>query len=269
MFLFSKNKIISYINEHPESRVSLMLLLKSYYLRKASSFYGVMVDDYNISNRNGSSSFSNDYNVLFEINSHAKAELITWVGSNLELEEKRRIDHEKIERYCREVLGQTLVTKTHASVIKGSLIKQPKQDISVPTHSSELEDKIKTFNLNVKISELEFFTTIDEYELGLETAVALFDSRPGSSDFDSLLLLLFKIDHYERNDLVFPEVTIIECILHNMKIFKLDLSHFRNILEENDFKLFLAGELKLKAYTLNRILTRLGLKFLKKKAKKR
>lgn len=267
MFLFGKNKIIKYINEHPESKVSLMLLLKSCDSGKLTYLYDFELDNYQIANGNGSRNFSNDYNVLIEINRFAKAELITWVGSNIELEEKRRKEAEEMERYFREVLGKTLESKTVTFIVKENSLKKPKSDIILPAYSSALEDKIASFNLEMKMSDLKFFTNLDEYEHGLERAIELFGARPNSKEFDDLLILLFKIDHYERNNLAFPEVSVIQFILHMMNFFKLEIQNFKDILSENDFKLFLAGELKLKAYTLNRVLTRLGIKFLKKTKK--
>jgi len=268
MFLISKNKIIKYINEHPESRVSLMLLLNNYNARKYDAFWNSDLIDPVMPNGNGSSNFSNDYKIEFEINRFANAELITWVGTEPELQEKRRIEQEEMERYYREVLGQSLETVTGSFTTKGNSFKQPKPNPTIPTYSSELQEKIDNFNLDVKLSDLKFFKTLEEYKSGIETAIDLFSARPGSKDFEDLLLLLFKIDHYERNDLIFPKVMTTEFIVHMMKFFKLEVSNFKDILPQNEFESFLAGELKLKAYTLNRILTRVGLKFLKKKAKK-
>lgn len=268
MFLIAKNKIIKYISEHPESRVSLMLLLNSYIIRTYNAFCNSDLADPSMANGNGSSNFSNDYKIEFEINRFVNAELINWVGSEDELQEKLRIEQEEMERYYREVLGQSLETVTGSFTTKGNSFKQPKPNPTIPTYSSELQEKIDSFNLGIKISDLNLFKTLEEYESGIETAIDLFSARPGSKDFEDLLLLLFKSDHYEKNDLIFPEVTTTEFILHMMKFFKLEVSDFKDILLQNEFESFLAGELKLKAYTLNRILTRVGLKFLKKKAKK-
>lgn len=268
MFLISKNKITKYIDEHPESKLSLMLLLSSYNNRKYNAFWNNDLVNPSMPNGKGGSSFTNDYKIEYEINQFANAELITWVGTEAELQEKRRIEQEEIERYYREVLGQELITVSGSFTTKGNSFKQPKPNPTIPTYSSELQEKIDSFNLDFKLSDLELFTTFEEYESGIETATALFSARPGSKDFEDLLLLLFKIDHYERNDLIFPEVTITEFIIHMMKFFKLEVSDFRDILPQNEFELFVAGELKLKAYTLNRVLTRVGLNFLKRKAGK-
>ena len=75
-------------------------------------------------------------------------------------------------------------------------------------------------------------------------------------------MLVFKIDHYERNVLTFPKANLGEIISYMMDFFKMDISDFRDILSINEFELFLSNQLKLKAYTLKRILTRVGLKFL-------
>ncbi|WP_316829912.1 hypothetical protein [Pedobacter aquatilis] len=219
-------------------------------------------------NGRGSASTDNKYCIEFETNHPAKTQLITWIGTIFEEEEKRRKENEERERYFRDVLGEKLETKTVVLTGKVNVIKKIKPDNSTPTYSSELSDKITSFNFDIKPSELIDFESFEEYEFYLNEAISLFGARPGSPEYRRLMILIFKIDHYERNELIFPEANLIESIKHRMELFQMDASSFRDILGENDFTNFLEGNFKLKAYTRNRVLTRLGLGLLIQKRKK-
>ncbi|RZL46395.1 MAG: hypothetical protein EOO93_25985 [Pedobacter sp.] len=266
MFLFAKSKIINYINNNPESRVNLVLLLKNFETRSHPFFTDSNID-LRYPNGFGSSSFTNDYTIQYEINIHAKALLITWVGSKSELKEKERVEQEEFERYNREVLDGELVRGTFTATGEGLTSKPVKPDPSIPTFKSDLEKKIESFNLEINASELDYFKTVEDYECAVEEAISLFSSRPGSSNFNELLILLFKIDHYETNVLVFPEANLVEFVSYMMKFFKLEISDFRDILNTDEFESFLSGKLKLKAYPLKRVLTLVGLKFFYGKVK--
>lgn len=261
MFLFAKSTIINYINNNPESRINIILLLENLETR-SHPFLKNANFDVLYPNGSGSSSFNNEYTIQYEINVHAKALLITWLGSKSELEEKTRIEEEEFERYNREVLGGELVSGTFTATGGGVRGKPFILDSSIPTFNSDLQKKIESFNINMLASELDHFQTVKDYELGVDKAIALFSSRPGSPNFKKFLMLLFKIDHYERNVLTFPKANLGEIISYMMDFFKMDISDFRDILSINEFELFLSNQLKLKAYTLKRILTRVGLKFL-------
>ncbi|WP_316807850.1 hypothetical protein [Pedobacter agri] len=266
MFLFAKSTIINYINNNPESRISLVLWLNNFETRSHSFFTDFDID-FHYPNGSGSSSFTDDYTIQYEINIHAKALLITWVGNKDELKEKQRIEQEEFERYNREVLGGKLISGTFSATGRGISRKPIKPDPSIPTFKSDLQKRIESFNIEINASELDHFKTVEDYECAVDEAISLFSSRPGSSSFKELLMLLFKIDHYQRNVLIFPEANLVELVSHMMSFFKLNISDFSDILSTTEFELFLSHQLKLKAYTLKRILTRMGLKFLYGKIK--
>ena len=260
MFLFAKSTIVNYINSHPESRIALILWLK-YFEIQPPSFYQDSTIDCSYQNGSGIGGFTGDYTVVYEINSYARALLVTWVGSKAELEEKQRIEQEEFERFNREVLDGEIVSGNFTATGKGVSRKPVKPDSSIPTFNSDLQEKIESFNLGIHPSKINHFQTFEDYELGVNKAISLFSSYPGSSNFQELLMLLFKIDHYERNVLVFPQATLNEFIMHMMDFFKLEIPDFNDILTTDEFESFLSGRLKLKAYPLKRILTRVGLKF--------
>lgn len=259
MFLLAQNKVLSYINQHPESRVPLMLWLNSYASRRMFSHDSIPP---NASNGHGTAS-ADGYEIETQVNHTVKTELITWVGTVAENRKRRDQKINKMLKYYRD-RGVTVESsyEEFTSIGTGKSIKADKTAFTV---NSALKDKLAA--LAVSPEDVVYFKTKAEYEVGLKNAIRLFKSRPSSADFSNLCTLLPAIHEYEKEQLDWPKVENYEYVKIRMDLFKMTSSDFRDIVPlETDFELYLLGELKFTATVLKRLFARLGLRFLLKRS---
>ncbi|MEJ5995065.1 hypothetical protein WG904_11610 [Pedobacter sp. Du54] len=261
MLLIAQHKILDYIKKHPESRVALLLWLRSYPSRP---FVGMDQPHqlYRSWPRSHGTASSDGYQIEYQINLSAKVQLITWVGSVAEHEEKFRFEVEAIENYYQERgIALEKFSSTSFFTLKGR--KTHKRGKTVNLLNTAPKDKLKAFNVDVTLADFNYFATKEEYELGLQNAIKLFNSIPNEKDFVDFSTLLLKIDQYERNQLEWPKAEYYEFVKLRMNLFKLTTFDFRDIIpNETDVELYLAGKLTFKSSLLKRIYTRVGLNFL-------
>ena len=256
MFLIAQHKILAYINQHPEARVPLMLWHNNYATRPK-----FLSDSIPLSSSNAKGTASADgYEIETQINFAVKAELITWVGTKAENEERKEKQKNKMLKYYhdRGVAVESSI-ETFTSIIGGD--KSVKIDKPSLTINSELKEKLASLDMNP--ADVVYFKTKDEYEAGLKSATNLFKSRPNSTDFSNLCTLLPAIDEYEKKGFNWPKVENYEYVKIRMDLLQMTYPDFRDIIpQESDFQLYFTGELNFNEAILKRLYTRLALRFL-------
>lgn len=214
MFLIAKNKIINYINVYPQSRVSLMLWLKSVITSRTSN-----IDFYSLNYFNECGVVAADQFVIqYESNSSAKTIFIKWIGTKFDYEEKQKIELAEIENYYLTV-GVPLDNKLGSFTDKPIQAKRNIRGFKKPSFNSNLVDKIKILDLDLNIKEVKHLKTFEEYTWALDQVFSLSKLGPDSTEYLFLMNLIIKIDHYEKNQIVYPKIKNREILKTKINLF--------------------------------------------------
>jgi HTH-type transcriptional regulator/antitoxin HigA len=265
MNLIAKNKIADYIRQYPEAQTAFLTWLKEHPDREAKSIADMlgrphMEPRFTIMAGVG----TGDYQVEYRTNYPLKTTYVVWVGSIKELKTREQA---KIDKMHAENPG--LQTETRVKITEVVLIPPPPipfnaissdktvQHVIVPS----VEEPIPIVQ-PLYIESDNDFKTAAEYEEALARAIAVFESEPGTPEFDELVKLMPLIAHYEQSKLGLPGLKMLDVVKYKMEMFEItpqSLPDFIGTPEEID--LFLAGKQPLPNEKLERLYDFLWIKF--------
>lgn len=261
MNIIATNKILEYIEKHPEARIPLLMWLKEYpYGLGRKTFPD---QDGNPQKGIASAGFeAGGYSISCIVNYDTETYMIEWLANEEEL--KAKLDRRYKEELEKDINVVTMtVSETVVVVTPPPITQTPELEmvsftfnsIEGGTHTvtSMKWDPLDT-SIEPALPEGQGFRTRDEYERALSRAEAIFKSVPGTPEFDEMLALLPLIRDFENYKLKFP-------VLHNFEILKnrLDLFNMKATYlpaaagSEEEVKLFLAGQLELPDEIVNQM----------------
>ena len=265
MNLIAKNKIADYIRQHPEAQTAFLTWLKEHPDREAKSIADMlgrphMESRFTIMAGVG----TGDYQVEYRTNYPLNTTYVVWVGSIKELKTREQV---KIDKMHAENPG--LKTETRVKITEVVLIPPPpipfdaiSSDKAVPqVIARPVKEPIPVVETPYIESDNDF-KTIVEYEEALVRAITIFESEPGSPEFDELAKLIPLIAHYEQSKLGLPELKMLDVVKYKMEMFEItpqSLPDFVGTPAEID--LFLAGKQSLPEEKLERSYDFLWIKF--------
>jgi len=215
MNLIAKNRLITYIKNHPEARVELLTWLKEFPYRE-----GIIWSDQpeNFANHKINDGVSwpgiGHYAIKYLLNQKAKTILITWVGSKEEFQEAHmkelnlyREKHQDLFDVPVKVEIQLRPPPPHHPIFEEPA-KHISQTINAPFKESEPDDQ-------------QALLTATEYQDVMERIISIFNAEPDSKEFQELLNMLPSVTRYEAFKLPYPPVYAYEVAKQRMNILKL------------------------------------------------
>jgi antitoxin component HigA of HigAB toxin-antitoxin module len=265
MNLIAKNKIADYIRQHPEAQAAFLTWLKEHPEREAKSIAHMlgrphMEPRFTIMTGVG----TGDYQVEYRTNYPLKTTYLVWVGSRKEMEAREQA---KIDKMHAENPG--LQTEVKVKITEVVLIPPPPIPFNgTPTSKTVQQAIARPVKEPIPIVETPYIEsdndlkTAAEYEAALAGAIAVFESEPGTPEFDELAKLVPLIAHYEQSKLGLPKLTMLDVVKYKMEMLEImpqSLPDFVGTAEEID--LFLAGKQSLTDEKLERLYDFLWIKF--------
>jgi antitoxin component HigA of HigAB toxin-antitoxin module len=271
MCLIAQNKIADYIELYPEARTILLTWLKEYPYREGKNSFKQNENEPPEGILTGwSSPGRGDYSIQYKFNPWLKTGYIIWLGTKeayAEYEQaefaKIKAQHPDLERKVKTVSFVLDVPDPTLNVTESGIadLSEPKtlsvtMGIPVDLTNVHLGKAPEIFPPKIEDHIVSAFDlkTKTEYEKALNKAVFLFDSQPGTPEFDELALLLPLIQHYEASHIELPRLVLLDVI--KLKIKELDMpSSFliSTIGSQEEADLFLAGKNTLPDKTLQAI----------------
>ncbi|MGF7081278.1 hypothetical protein [Mucilaginibacter sp. UYCu711] len=264
MYLIARNKIASYIKQHPEVQTSFLVWLKEFAYREAkrllkhnSEFSPQLVTT--VESQFGNS----NYKIRYCINSFLNTAYIDWVGTVDEYREHTEKElANKLALYPDIKVGQfvTRVALTPPDLHKpekGREVMQP--EAATPDQLFEPEMVFKeTMDFLLKSTE--------EYEAGLARAIGMFDAGPSTPEGLALAELIPELIHYENKFIPFAKLdplTVIKLKMREMGMgseYPLDL--IKLIGSKEDLDQYLSGGKPLSKQALGHLYNYLQIHFM-------
>ena len=275
MYLITKNKIADYIQQHPEAQTAFLTWIKEFPYLQGKNLHTDHKNqpiDYILNGWFGLG--TGDYSIEFQFNPWLKTGYLVWLGTKEALIEhqdrefeKRKAQNPGLER--KVVITTVTLKPPSISSSKTKLERSKLSDLSEIDETVSVSTGIPVDLTNVHLgnapeifpSKIEGHITSEhniktkiEYENALDRAIAIFDARPGTSDFKELALLLPLIRHYEATNIEFPRLAILDAIKLQMKMLEMNPSHLTFIIgTEEEANLFFTGKDTLPPKTLQAI----------------
>ncbi|MDN5286241.1 MAG: hypothetical protein JWR38_2515 [Mucilaginibacter sp.] len=264
--LIAKNKIADYIEQHPEAQTTFLAWLKDFPYMEGPSIARRIKRSSPGELSPASSPLNNgEYQIEYHTNYWLKTTYITWLGSRDEREAFSRAEFEKARAKNPGLEFRTKVTTIKlvpppppSQMSSGSIL------ISLDGNSTivETNEETRAPAEQLYIESDQDFKTKAEYEKALNRAIAIFDARPETPEFDELNLLLPLIKHYEDSKLVLPQLDMADVIRHEIKSFDMLKPLLNPVIgNEDDVNLFLAGKKQLSEETLKAACGVIGIRF--------
>jgi mRNA-degrading endonuclease HigB of HigAB toxin-antitoxin module/antitoxin component HigA of HigAB toxin-antitoxin module len=258
MHLIARNKIASYIKQHPEAETNFLVWLKEFQYRIPKGFKDV--EDLVTTVEGGVG--NTDYRIRYRANHFLKTAYIDWVGTadeyrahtQKELENLRALYPDMKVGHAVKITNVTLHPPSFDELVKNRELKQANVIIADQTPVPEI----------VSDQAVDFpFKTNAEYEAGLARAIALFNTEPITLEVETLIP---KLVHYENTFIKFPELTPLAVI--KLKIqewrfgndYPLDLIKLIGSKEELDQ--FLSGDKPLSKHAIGVLYNYLKINFM-------
>jgi HTH-type transcriptional regulator/antitoxin HigA len=263
MNLIATNLIAIYIAKHPDARVTLLSWLKQQPYLFREVFTG---SDTSLYIGSGQSTADPDYYISYSINYSAKAALVTHVENNKEQQE--RLDREFAEAEMRNPGKVRRMTKTFTTIVH---VPEPIADEEIHLNAARIDTSsattIKTQPIDKYQIDADFvgimpFDDVEAYALALDRATAIFNAQPGAPEFDELMVLLPRIQQYEYEQLKFPTLRPFEIVTQRLELFKMQPNELNIFADPNVITQFLAGDLELEDWALEKIYQCLGLRIM-------
>jgi antitoxin component HigA of HigAB toxin-antitoxin module len=275
----TKNKIADYIEQHPEAQTSFLTWLKEYpYWQGKDIFKQIESQPIEGILTCCSGLGRGDYQIQYKFNPWLKTGYITWLGTKEALVEYEQAEFEKMKIQNPDMEWKVVTTTVvlQVSDIPGRATNQAEAKVADLSETKEtlqvavgipvdltdvhLGKAPEIFPSKIEgyiVSKLDFKTKT-EYEKALNKAIAIFDARPGTPEFDELALLLPLIRHYEASNIELPRLTLLDVIKLKMKELEMPASFLTNVIgSQEDVNLFLAGKNSLSNKTLQALCNKL------------
>ena len=255
MYLITKNKIADYIGQHPEAQTAFLTWLKEYpYLEsmfkqiESQPIAGMLTCCSGLGR--------GDYQIKYIFNPWLNTGYVVWLGTKEAHVEYERAALEKMKVKYPDLKVTTVKfevpgpgRKTNAAKGKPVNLRDVLLGKAPKIFPPEIEDHV--------VSALDLKTKA-EYEKALNRAIAIFDARPGTPEFDELTLVLPLIRHYEASNIELPRLALLDVIKLKMKELELLPSYLTKVIgSEEDVNLFLAGKNALSNKTLRALCNKL------------
>ena len=231
MLLLGTDKIVRYIGQEPDARLSLLTFIKEFPYRQ--HFSGGKEESANAISTAVALPDLGVYGVEYRINAGAGTFFIT------------RVD--KVEMF--------------QAAVDPLLAKTAEVEIVPPAPFDGEKHEVTAKEMPVSMPDAEFDSGF-KYEDALARVEQLFDAVQGTAEFSALIELLPGVAAYEAKYLQFPTFTPAEIVKHRMKMFHMDARYLSSVLHDKyDIQSFLDGSLKLPNEDLDRLYNLVGYKF--------
>ncbi|WP_342648622.1 hypothetical protein [Mucilaginibacter sp. CSA2-8R] len=263
MNLIATNLIVAYIAKHSDARVSLLSWLKQQPYRIRNIFNG---SDTSLNIGGGQSTADPDYYISYSINYLAKAARITHVENKNEQQE--RLDREFAEAEMKNPGKVRRITKTFTTIVH---VPEPIADNEIHPNIARIKTTITTtietqpieeYQIDADFAGIMPFNSAEDYELALDRATAIFNAQPGAPESDELMVLLPRIRQYEYEQLKFPALRPSEIVTQRLELFKMQPNQLNIFADPNAITQFLAGNLELDDWVLEKVYQCLGLRIM-------
>ena len=267
MKLIVTGKIADYIHTHPHARVTLLTWLKEsdYWIDQMfADIEGHMPTGFG----NGSAQpGTGDIVINYQINYAAKALCITDIKTQDEIMREINAHHEKHTGLTSQIKVATVtltppppledeVSLDEFEATADSMIVSSSMPAYNYRQDSKHDDAPEPYN-----DAILTLTTDAEYQTALTRAMSLFNSQPEDSSYNELLSLLPSIKRYEKEQLLFPTMSLHEVITERMSMFDLPKDHLLPLVGgKNNMEDLLDGKV-LPIGTMETIFRTLGLRF--------
>ncbi len=239
MHLIAKNKIADYIEQHPEAKTSFLTWIKEFPYRKSKKNKTHPVEGILIS---FSELGRGDYSVKLIFNTWLKTGYIVWLGTKEAQIAYQQAEIEKI-RIQHPNLVTTSITFTSSTSPRRSKKASEGNHVELTHIHSDNALEIFPSEIEGHVASEQDLKTKTDYENALNRAISIFDARPGTREFDELVLLLPLIRHYEACYIELPGLALLDVIKLKMEILGITPPYLTPIIgSEEEVNLFLTGK---------------------------
>jgi len=250
--LIARNKLLEYLNLRPDAKIPLLTWLKEDQINRHRDV--TPVESQQAICQLGASI----YQVDIRVNSSLKIAYVRWLGTDQELHQVMLREMERLGAKHQDLRAEEKIST------KIVLITPPPLDVS---HNSSVIQNSRV-NLpsfaKIDIPDLagETFSSKASYEQAIDRALDIFDSRPGTPDFDELATLIPLIRSYEAQYIRLPQLDLSSAVKSRMEEFQIQPEQLPSLIgSREEIDLFLSGKQSLAEEQLRPLLKMLGFHF--------
>jgi len=220
MNLIAKNKITSYIENHPEARVKLLIWLREFPYREGKMRPKTNEDSGNAAVSTGVCMPGlGEYAIRYLVNPDASIFCIIWVGSEEEFKALMLKEHNTLKQKDLDLFEVNVE-------IEVKLMPPPPRAFDFDEPENHNSKRLDTAPMGDELDDQQAIITTTEYQPILDRVISIFDSSPDSREFEEMLGLLPSIIRYEAFELKFPPVYAYEVAQQKINMFQMSPGDF-------------------------------------------